>query len=184
MITEQPNPRPKLAIFHTGGVAKALHSRMYTAFAEGDVETLEKTCAMGLLSSFKGRIASRQPGERLKWTLHRYKGRAKVVSNRAMMLPIGKGTALRQAVVRIRSRQSLERLRADGTIVSSGEQTDKEKKSGGWMNGLMGKGQGKDVTEYVVIQRFMKRQKEEPWMVWGTLEEANWEKVLEDMEAI
>ena len=65
---------------------------------------------------------------------------------------------MRQAVVRIRSRQSLTRYK-DGQVVA-------------------GSGQEKDVQEYVVIQKRLWKGKEEGWLVWGTMEETTMEKLL------
>ena len=77
------------------------------------------------------------------------------------MIPLGKGIALRQAVVRIQSRQSLARLKPNGELIE-------------------GTGEEKDVREYVVVQRRMMKEKEEPWMVWGTVEESDWKLVVAD----
>ncbi|MCJ1359163.1 MAG: hypothetical protein MMC33_009163 [Icmadophila ericetorum] len=151
--------RPKLALRNTGRIATALHIQMYTAFADGDVNSLTKICTDGLLSNLRSRIATRKPTERFRWTLHAQLGRPKVMSNRALALPLGEGGALRQAVIRIRSRQSLETLKADGQAVE-------------------GTVEPKDVTEYMVVQRMMWKGKEEPWMVWGTVEENDWKEVV------
>ena len=101
----------------------------------------------------------RKPAERYRWTLHKQLGRPKVMSNRALALPLGEGAALRQAVVRIRSRQTLEKLKPDGQAVQD-------------------TGEPRDVTEYVVVQRMMLKGKEEAWMVWGTMEESDWKEVI------
>ena len=82
-----------------------------------------------------------------------------VVSHRAVLLPGVKGAALRQAVVRLRTRQSLTRIKPDGQMVE-------------------GTGLEKVVQEYVVVQRRMWREKEEPWMVWGTVEESDWKHLV------
>lgn len=79
------------------------------------------------------------------------------MSDRAARLPI-EGAGLRQAVVRIRSRQSLTRFR-EGRV-------------------LEGSGQERDVMEYVVIQKRMWKGREEGWLVWGTTEETTVEKLL------
>ena len=39
-ITQKPMPRPKLGIRNMGKVAQALHTRMYTAFAEYVCQTI------------------------------------------------------------------------------------------------------------------------------------------------
>ncbi|KAI9875788.1 MAG: hypothetical protein M1830_007998 [Pleopsidium flavum] len=144
-----PKPRLKLRRRQLAPTAVALHGQMYTAFAEGDTGTLRKICADGVYESFKARIAARR-GEKVQWTLHKHTRSARVVSDRAARLPI-EGAGLRQAVVRIRSRQSLTRWR-DGQKVQ-------------------GTGQEKDVKEYVVIQKKLWKGAEDRWMVWGTTEE-------------
>jgi len=153
-------PRPKLRIRQTAPTALGLHRQMYTAFADGDLLTLRNICADGLLESFKARIATRRrQGETFQWQLHKYTKSARVVSNRLIVVPIVKDFAIRQAVVRIQSRQSLAKLK-DGQVVP-------------------GTGHPRDVKEYLVIQRLIKSGKEGPWMVWGTTEETTVEKVIE-----
>lgn len=70
-----------------------------------------------------------------------------------------KGAALRQAVVKLQSKQSLARVRKDGSVVE-------------------GTGRVREVREYVVVQRRMWGEKEEGWMVWGTVEEGDWRSVV------
>jgi hypothetical protein len=41
-----------------------------------------------------------------------------------------------------------------------------------------GTGEPREMGEYVVIQRRIVMQKEEPWMVWGTVEETDWKSVV------
>ncbi len=92
----------------------------------------------------------------MQWTIHSYGRFLRTVSDRAARLPI-EGAGLRQAVVRIRSRQSLTRFR-DGQVMA-------------------GSGQEREVKEYVVIQRRLWKGREEAWLVWGTMEESAVEKV-------
>lgn len=71
---------------------------------------------------------------------------AKIVSDRIAPLPFkaqGKEIIIRQCVVRIRSLQSLDKN--DGTPPT---QTD--------------------LTEYVVLQQFIKDGRHAPWKIWGT----------------
>ncbi|KZF20500.1 hypothetical protein L228DRAFT_250207 [Xylona heveae TC161] len=156
-------PRLKLQLRQTVPAARSLHREMYTAFANGDVETLRSICADGILHSFRARIAARGK-DKLRWELHKYLRGARVISHRAAKLPID-GAGLRQAVVRLKSRQSLARLRPDNTAVP-------------------GTGIQRDVTEYVVIQRTMMNGKEGPWIVWGTTEETTVDKVKAAQKAI
>ncbi|MCJ1407281.1 hypothetical protein MMC19_001352 [Ptychographa xylographoides] len=159
-LAKKPNPKPKLSLRNTGRIAQALHRQMYTAFADNDLPTLKKICTDGLLASFTARIASRPAGEGLRWTLHKYTRHPRVVSHRAVVLPMVKGAALRQAVVRMQSQQSLAKINPNGGVVP-------------------GTGQMKDVKEYVVVQRRMWKEQEEPWMVWGTVEESDWVRALD-----
>ena len=69
--------------------------------------------------------------------------------------------SLRQAVVRLRSRQSLERTAPDGEV-------------------LPGAGKVQEKVEYVVVQKRYQDGKEKPWIVWGTVEESDWKKVVFD----
>lgn len=81
------------------------------------------------------------------------------MSNRAATLPFD-DSGVRQAVVRICSRQRLSRYKADGSLVA-------------------GTGEERDVMEYVVIQRMLWEGKENDWMVWGTTEETTLEAIDE-----
>ncbi|KAI4264601.1 MAG: hypothetical protein L6R42_000306 [Xanthoria sp. 1 TBL-2021] len=156
-------PRPKMGLRPVGPTAQALYTQMYTAFADGDITTLSNICTEGLLASFKSRIASRPRNERLRWTLHKFIRGPKFVSHRIAILPY-KGSAIRQLVVRMRTRQSLARM------VSGGP---------GRPDALVqGTGEEKEVSEYLVLQRRMWKEIEEPWMVWGTTEETDPDTVL------
>lgn len=70
------------------------------------------------------------------------------------------GAALRQAVVRISSRQKLSRYARDGTLIK-------------------GTGKERDVVEYVVIEKGYWNWKENDWRFWGTTEETSVETVLD-----
>jgi len=81
------------------------------------------------------------------------------MSNRAASLMVD-DAGIRQAVVRICSRQRLTRYKADGSVVK-------------------GSGEEREVKEYVVIQRKLWKGKEGEWVVWGTTEETTQEMVEE-----
>ncbi len=88
--------------------------------------------------------------------MHRYTRFARVVAHRVVRLPMyGVECWQRQAVVRIRSRQSLARIDA-----ATGQR-------------VPGTGAPRDVTEYVVIQRRVLNEREYPWEVWGTTQETS-----------
>lgn len=137
---------------------------MDMARCRGDIATLSTLCTEGLLASFKSRIAARPRDERLRWTLHSFLRGPKFVSQRIAMLPY-KGAALRQVVVRLRSRQSLARLLLNG----------KDNKSETLVKGT---GEENEVVEYLVLQRRMLKDEEGPWMIWGTTTETDLAKVL------
>jgi protein MBA1 len=132
---------------------------MYTAFAEGDRLALRKICTDGVFDSFMARIHMRGK-EKVKWELVTYNKPPRIMSNRAATLPI-EGAAVRQAVVRISSRQRLTRFKPNGTVVP-------------------GTGREKDVVEFVVLQRKFWQWKEDEWQVWGTTEETTMGKVEEE----
>lgn len=143
--------------------ATALHRQMYSAFAEGDVNTLKKICTDGIFESFRSRIANRAKGEKVTWELLKYNKGARLMSHRGTSLPVD-GMALRQAVVKISSTQKLTRW---------------TKGRGGVMEMVPGSGKVKDVVEYVVVQRRTVNNEEEGWMIWGTTGETGLEEVEE-----
>ena len=77
------------------------------------------------------------------------------------MLPLIPRSALRQAVVRLKTRQSMERLLPSGLVVA-------------------GTGEIKEFTEYIVIQKRILKEKEEPWIIWGSAEESDWKTMLKE----
>ena len=79
------------------------------------------------------------------------------------MLPF-EGSALRQVIVFLKSRQSLARF------VSSGPGRPEHL--------VKGTGEEKQVSEYLVLQRRIWKEREEPWMVWGTTNETDPDTVL------
>jgi len=156
---KSPKPRPNHRLWKTKWVAKALQTQAYTAFAEGDIAVLKKVCNDGILASFRARLAERPSGQRLQWTLHKYTSTPRVVCHRAGMVPGMPGVGIRQAVVRIKSQQSLTRLSQTSTQETQPLVEEK--------------------TEYVVVQTRMWNGQEEGWMFWGTVEESDWKKALE-----
>ncbi|POS83683.1 hypothetical protein EPUL_003195 [Erysiphe pulchra] len=143
--------------------ATALHRQMYTAFAEGDDQTLRNICLDGILDNFRNRIANRPREEKVTWELIKYNKNPKLVSNRAAKTPIN-GMLLRQAVVQICSRQKLTRYN--------------KVKGSTQLELIQGSGKEKDVVEYLVIQRIYEQWQPNNWMVWGTAQETS----LEDLE--
>ncbi|RPA91016.1 hypothetical protein L873DRAFT_1820143 [Choiromyces venosus 120613-1] len=138
----------------------ALHNRMYTAFALGDINTLRSICSDGLLSSFRKRLSVRPSNVRMEWRLLRMLSRPRVVSSKAHHYA-GVGLNRRQAVVRLHSLQSLEKV----TLGKLGEVLSKEG------------GEEKEVVEYLVIEKKYDKGVESAWSVWGTTEETTMEKL-------
>ena len=124
-----------------------------------DVTVLRTICAEGLYNLLVARIAARPRDETLRWTSHSSVQQPRVVSHRVNMLPLITRSALRQAVVQLKTRQSLERLLPDGRA-------------------MPGTGEVKEVTEYIVIQKRIINEKEDKWIVWGTVEESDWRSIL------
>lgn len=79
-----------------------------------------------------------------------------------MILPVKAG-AMRQAVVRIQSRQSLARIIGVGP---DGQEMIAK-----------GTGQEQEIREYVVVQRRIWKGVEGPWIVWGTTQETSLSKI-------
>ncbi|KAL8659691.1 MAG: hypothetical protein Q9226_000316 [Calogaya cf. arnoldii] len=150
-------------------IASIANCKMYSVnpltvlHCSGDVTTLSTICTEGLLASFKSRIAARPRNERFRWNLHKFIRAPKFVSQRVGVLPY-KGSAIRQVVVRMRSRQSLARMVSRGPGRPDAQ--------------IQGTGEEKDVTEYLVLQRRIWKEIEEPWMVWGTTDETDPDTVL------
>ncbi|RFU34488.1 hypothetical protein B7463_g1857, partial [Scytalidium lignicola] len=137
----------------------ALHRSMYEAFAEGDTTTLRRLCTDGVYDSFSARIRARPRGEKWLWEIIKYNRSPKLISDRGARFPVD-GAAVRQAVVKIASKQKLTRFRGDGQVVP-------------------GTGKEKDIVEYVVLQKVYRGWKGGEWKVWGTTEETTLEEVLE-----
>ena len=121
--------------------------------------TLEKICADGLADTFRRRIEQRSSAENLRWTLHRYKPWARVVSHKAAAFPGFENAGLRQAVVKLKSRQSLEKVDSTGNSIPGTEQVQEK-------------------AEYIVVQRKLWEGREGDWMVWGTTEESDWKQAI------
>lgn len=131
-----------------------------------DLPTLSTICMEGLLSSFQARIGLRPSGEVHEWTLHKYTHSPRIVSHRAAL--IQEGSIMRQAVVRIRSVQSLDK----------GTKNTKTKKKGEEEKDTAGIGGGKMMDEYVVIQKNIFQGVEDDWMVWGTTKESDVSEII------
>ena len=84
-----------------------------------------------------------------------------MVSHKAAAVPNLENAGFRQAVVRINSRQSLDKLDEHGQIIS-------------------GSGEVQEKVEYIVLQRKFWGSGEDQWMIWGTVEESDWKAAIID----
>ncbi|KAJ9624041.1 hypothetical protein H2203_005488 [Taxawa tesnikishii (nom. ined.)] len=154
-------PAPKLDVRKVSKIATDLHRRMYEQFAAGNVESLRPCLCESISDSLSQRIASRPTNTYLDWKLHRYVGSPRLASYRATLLMMNddkeKQTTVQQAVVRIRSVQSLRRVKRerqrDGSVR---EVTDEGSVVGSGVGGANA-GEGKDVTEYFVVQKMIRK---------------------------
>ena len=136
----------------------------------GDIESLKSTCLEGVVASLRSRINSRRPDEKVRWTLHKYIGRPRIVSTKIAALPDMDTSALYQVVVQIKSVQSLKGI-------SKGRNAEKDtvvEDSKGKQNG---------VVEYLVMQKMMLRGREGSWKIWGTTEETDVKDVWKEQSS-
>ncbi|CAD6447862.1 b10dbcfb-a1d2-45f2-a3cc-42d60978fe3b [Sclerotinia trifoliorum] len=141
--------------------AEALYREMYQNFAAGHTGRLRRMCADGLYESFAQRIASRPRGQKVTWNLEKMNRRPKIMSTKAVMIPGGSGNVIRQAVVRISSRQLITLKDSKGRELPGSSE--------------------KDIVEYVVVQKIYRNWQDTEWQVWGTTT-ATTLKNIEDWE--
>ena len=82
------------------------------------------------------------------------------MADRAAIFPGGEGLGIRQAVVRIRSKQSITKPVANG---KKQQEASEEKQQ--------------DCTEYVVIQQLSFHGELQDWKVWGLADETTMQEV-------
>ncbi|KAL2866021.1 uncharacterized protein BJX67DRAFT_152350 [Aspergillus lucknowensis] len=141
-------------------VARELHKRMYSAFANGDAATLRKICCSGLANNLIGRIAARNRGEKVTWSLDKYIRSPstfltgiRVVSDRATVIPELPDSGVRQVVLRITSRQSTGKTQQQTPAGKRPAESPLPRQQ--------------DCTEYIVIQKLRWMGEEEAWRIWG-----------------
>lgn len=177
-------PRPSLDWRTVPSTAKTLHAQMYSAFAAGDLRPVQSNICSGLLASLRARISQRPQNTHLRWTLHKYLSKPRLVSYRAGIMPGPDGRAVEgkdqqngfvQAIVRIHSLQSLQHVRTStvrekGRLVTRETPVDSVGREIADAD-VKGEKGAKETVEYFVVQKQLKRSQEGPWMVWGTAEE-------------
>jgi protein MBA1 len=172
------------------GIATEIYEEMYTGLAKGDLRLVEQDLKPGLLASLRSRLAQRAPNSGMLWKLHGYTSRPKVMSFKFITLPGGSDeekNGVVQAVVRLRSKQSLVKVQKVRTKDETGRAVMRAvpvDEAGvpvpeAGMEELMERN-SKVTTEYVVLQRMMKKGKFERWQMWGTAEESSLAKLERD----
>jgi len=169
-------PKIKLEVLQVPKIAQKLYEEMYTKFASGEIASMKPRLCESIFDSLSSRASGRAPNTYLKWTLHRYLGSPKLVSYRTTILrpdePKHERSYIQQAVVRIRSMQSLRKVRK---VREKNGKTSEILEEGS----VSGNGEeGKEVTEYFVIQKMVRKGIPGNWMVWGTTEETTLEKIV------
>ena len=159
----------KVRFGRTAPTAMALHRQLYQALADGDRHEIADIAAEGLKKRLVDKVRARPDDVVLFWDLLRYIGRPRVVSHRASAIPLQEGETLsnyvRQAVVKVTSLQKLTRS------IHSEEREDEGERN--WEPPAETE---KQVTEYVVVQKWCNRGNEGDWKIWGTVEETPVEK--------
>ena len=159
--------KSKISFRKTAPTAMALHRHVYSAFADGDEDSLHNFACDGVRDKLIDQIEARPNDTLFKWDLVKYKGRSTVVSHRASQLPLdqdedGEKSFVRQAVVRIRS---VQRLTREEVYPDEDHRRQVETPEGA----------EKEITEYIVVQKRVVRGEEEPWKFWGTTGETSLE---------
>lgn len=121
---------------------------------------LRAKCSPGLATDLIKRIRKRPPKENISWKLERYirdpstfwTG-ARVLSDRATLMPEIPDSAIRQIVLRIKSEQT--------SFKSTKGETENVVKS------VYGLPKVQICTEYVVIQKVKLAGREKDWEIWG-----------------
>lgn len=167
-------PRPQMELFQVAPKAAELHKQMYTAFAQGNIESVQDKVCTGLFGSLRGRILQRAPNTFLRWSVKKQLSAPKLCSFKAAALPYEKSedrterNAQIQAVVKLHTLQSLQHAK------KTSKREGKTNKNAGKIVTIeedVGAEEEKESIEYVVIQRTLRKGKMGPWQVWGFADE-------------
>jgi hypothetical protein len=176
-LTGKLEKAPPLELSNRISAALRLHKLINTAIVKQDAGTIKQRACAGLSAKLRTRIATRQQQKLppVSWRLVKYNGlllpggflanifnpkkAAKVVAEQLVPLPLGgKDATIRQAVVKIKSRQEYDKGDGKGQRV-------------------------KDLTEYVVVQKMTGDGMERDWMMWGTVEPSTVKEIETMIEA-
>lgn len=181
-------PRSKVV-----ALTKKWYTKMYTAFAAGDLTPMQDRIAKGFQKSLRLRIGVRKPNTRLHWRLEKYLEEPRVVSYRVQAYPLEKGEGkdkvkgIVQAVVRMRTVQTLQESTVSRKVDrKSGQTTEiftpidtKGKPLTQDQVAERRQTHAKETLEYVVLQKYIMDSKPGEWMIWGTAEESTPERLKE-----
>lgn len=161
-------------LFELPSIAKRLYQEMYERFADGTIDRMQPRMAESIYASLSSKVARRSPNSRVQWKLHKYVGYPWLVSYRQTVLsttePQHMRSTIQQAVVRIKSMQSLKKYKK---VRQKSGATVEELEEGSTPD-------AKPVMEYFVIQKMTKKGYPGPWKVWGTTTETTWDVIKEE----
>lgn len=170
-------PKFKLANSSVVATAKGLHRSMSEALASGDKETLRKVCADRMADTLTATIDSRPSGKKYAWELVKYTKKMRyprIMSQKITKVEKGpEAPLLRQAVVRICSRQRRVELDRQGNVVEGSEREA-------------------DLVENIVLSTVVNPHtwKQDEWRVIGTFKDTtpeSWEaeqKLVQEVEKL
>lgn len=177
-------PKIKLERGKVAGVAKEIYEDMYKHFASGDMSPIEGKLSPGLMGSLRARISQRAANTSMKWSLEKYLSQPKLVWFHSAPFnlkgPRDEQTGLIQAVVRIHSRQRLQKVQRivgkdrvvrEALVDTHGKEIPEDEMERERRRSI------KDTTEYVVLQRRVMKSRPSQWMMWGTTEETTLPKL-------
>lgn len=146
-----------------------LHADMSRCLATGDEESkqrLAKICVPKLQRSLVAAITSRPHGRTYLWERVKLTGSPfwpRLVDHKWMDIDVGYNQSFRQAVVGIKSQQTLTELDAKGDVVKTKEM---------------------EVLEYLVLWKVMDKVNltQGDWQIYGTLKETTFAELMEEKE--
>ena len=126
---------------------------------------IKEACCEGLVNHLKRHTAVRPLNQKARWEIRSIWPHlaTRVVSNRASKFP-REDSAIRQVVVKIRSKQRIVQTR-DSETVDGHSRRDSQ-----WVK----------VIEYLVIQRRIIDGEEGDWKIWGTTPETSYDRVYKE----
>ncbi|KAF2477274.1 uncharacterized protein BDR25DRAFT_300262 [Lindgomyces ingoldianus] len=203
--------RPKLSRKSALADAKVAYEEMWKRFADKDEKALQEICLSSIMKPLITHLAARPATQTITWRLLKHHRSPVIVSNRSYKFSQRgfEESAMRQITIRFRTRQlittydkpkvvptsrgkqkynplqSLARpaninpVDADVLWTPSGPKPREEVEGDG---GPSISRIEKDVDEYVVFQRMMKRGKEEEWKIWGWATPTDLKSIKEEDE--